>query len=575
MAITAKDRGLWLLLAMGLTSACGNKDSDAEAPTEDAGVRGDDDGDDAIDGAGAGAGAGDDGAGDAGAGDAGAGDDAAGDAGAGDDAAGDAGAGDDAAGDDAGPDDAGPDEPRPTAFAPVIELSSAVFDVVHDLRGVAFASSGQIYASGHVGVDVSAVDRELAVVRFNDDGTLDETFGVDGVARHNLVVQEVEDEAVVNAGDEQSMAIVELSSGDLIVHANVTAPSGLGQDVVLLKLNADGEIVSEFGDDGIVRVDFGWTPADDAGWPDAASGPTDNGWDVILDRSSGEEKLVVFGYGPAKAGALVDPNDVATQRTDNDRYVVRLLSDGSTDPAFNAGMPYALHSGGDFSDGGRRGYVAEDGAIVSAGYTNFGENFGNHILLARLQPDGTPDTSFGFGIGLPGVVRSNPFIDDGGVAECYAVGVQSTGRYVTTGYGRATGASMTSRYGYATTDGVDLVSFGFTESGLDATFGNSGTMAIQSEEHGLAESEDRGRDLVVLPDDRVVHVGRFGAGPAILVTLPDGGMDLESGLDGRFEYPADTEHFFKVALSADGTRIAATTRNHAAGVRLTLLGVGE
>src|SRR5690606_29999038 len=99
---------------------------------------------------------------------------------------------------------------------------------------------------------------------------------------------------------------------------------------------------------------------------------------------------------------------------------------------------FSFGSPGGYSDNGRRGIVEADGSILSAGYANFGEGFGNHVVLLRLLDDGAPDASFGFGIAAPGATRFNPFIDDGGMAECYAVGRQSKGLIVTTGYGRAT-----------------------------------------------------------------------------------------------------------------------------------------
>jgi hypothetical protein len=135
-----------------------------------------------------------------------------------------------------------------------------------------------------------------------------------------------------------------------------------------------------------------------------------------------------------------------------------------------------------------------------------------------------------------------------------------------------------------------VVSFGLLPDGIDTSFGVSGTLAIQSEEFGLDDSEDRGRDLVVLPDQRVVQVGRFASEPAVFVVLPDGDMDTSSGTMGMFTYGAlsfedtdgeepllpstGTSHFYNVALSPDGTRIAATTNNHPNGVLLAILEVG-
>jgi uncharacterized delta-60 repeat protein len=463
------------------------------------------------------------------------------------------------------------------ALGPVTEASASLLTNVNDIRGLTYAADGKIYASGHVGATTS-VDRTLAVLRFEADGTPDGSFGTGGLVQVNVTPRVVDElGAVVNDGTEESLGIVELASGELVVQVNARDAAGRGIDVALVKLTATGELVSGFGDGGVRRLDLGWSPSDDAAWPVAGAAPSDQSWGLALDKSTDVEKVVVFAHGPAKVGAVA--GTPAVQRTDNDRYIARLLaSDGSLDPAFNQGSVFTLNTGGTFSDGGRRGFVDPDGSIVSAGYTNFGDSFGNHIVVIRLRANGTPDPNFKSGIALPGVVRANPFIEDGGVAECYGIGKQSTGRYITTGYGRATAANAASSLGWATTDAVDLVSVGFTSKGLDASYGSGASLAIQSEEYALGNTEDRGRDLVVLGDDRVVHVGRFGPNPAIFVTLPDGQPDFASGIEGRFEFDAltsPTSHFFKAALSPDGKQIVATTSNHADGVLLAILNVSE
>jgi hypothetical protein len=57
---------------------------------------------------------------------------------------------------------------------------------------------------------------------------------------------------------------------------------------------------------------------------------------------------------------------------------------------------------------------------------------------------------------------------------------------------------------------------------------------------------------------------------------PDGTLDETVGDGGRIVYgtSAVTAQFFNVAVSADGTRIAAATNNDANGVRLVTLEVG-
>jgi uncharacterized delta-60 repeat protein len=523
----------------------------------------------------------------------------------------------------------------------ISKVSSEIFKAASDLRGLNFSQDGtKLYASGHIGSDPTTMDREIVVARFTPDGEPDPTFGTNGFVTLNLVERETSlqaappagnggaggsdagsagsagdgpggstgsagdsgsggtggtgdaggaggsggsggaTEVVINDGNEQSLGIVELKSGQLIVQANVRDATGKGQDVVLVKLDEDGELVTSFGTGGVKRIDFGWTPADT--WT-GTTGPTDDSWGIALDNTGTTEKIVVFAHGPAKAGSVTGNPPVA--RTDNDRYVARVLaSTGALDPAFNGGAVYTVNTGGTFSDGGRRGIVLADGSIISSGYTNYGDGLGNHIVLLKLLPNGTPDPAFGFGISLPGVARTNPFLDDGGIAECYAVAQQTGGRLVTTGYGRATAAGGSSKYDFATTDAVDLVGAGILDDGLDTTFGRQGALAIQSEEANLGNTEDRGRDLIRLADDRVVFVGRFGPNPAIMVTTADGELDASFGEGGILAYepftPTGTAttsstHFYRVALSPDGKRIAATTNNDAAGVLLTVLQVGD
>lgn len=487
-------------------------------------------------------------------------------------------------------DEAKPDpEPALSAIEPI---AANVYTQANDLRGVTYSKSGKIWASGHS--DADPENRKLVLARFNPDGTPDSSFADGGFLIRDIV-----------PGDEQSMGLVELEGGDVVVQANVADGHGgepiadiaggsdamrpSGTDVILVRFSSSGELVTSFGDNGVAKLVFGWEPEHDESWPAptydssieqenrrfSTSGfPADTAWGVRLDSSGDTEKLVVNGHGPAKK---VD----ADQRYDNDRYVLRVLaSTGEPDPSWNGGSPFTFHTRDAQSDGGRRALVEADGSVLSAGYTNFGEGLGNHVVLIKLRPDGTVDDSFGFGsLDQPGVAVFNPFVDDGGMAECYGVTRQGD-HYVTTGYGRATGADMSSSLGYSTTDGVDLVSFALKAdgSGLDAGWGIQGTRAVQSEELGLMDSEDRGRDVVALPDGRVVHAGRFGVGPAVVVLTPEGAVDESVGERGviRFDPVGEmTSHFYGIALSEDGKHVVATTSNHADGVLVAVLEVAD
>ncbi|HWO10356.1 MAG TPA: hypothetical protein VNN80_12775, partial [Polyangiaceae bacterium] len=352
----------------------------------------------------------------------------------------------------------------PEEFAPITKLTNVVVPEANEIFGLSFGADGKLWASGSSIADPE--NQKLVIARFNPDGTPDTSFADDGFLVHDLA-----------PGAETSRGIVELENGDIIVQANVDDGNGGelitddgggddmarldGRNVVLLRFDSEGELVTSFGDDGVATIDFGWAADDDADWPvptydsaileegddpeDGFSGdgfPHDDSWGIALDATGSEEKIVVFGYGPPAPGVT---DEGGAQRVDNDRYVLRVLaSDGALDPDFNEGAPFTFGSPGVLSDGGRRGRVEPDGSILSAGYTNWGEGLGNHVMVLHLLEDGTPDPDFGFGLSIPGVTWFNPFREDGGVAECYAVARQSTGRLLTTGYGRATGEAMLS-----------------------------------------------------------------------------------------------------------------------------------
>lgn len=446
----------------------------------------------------------------------------------------------------------------------------------NDLRGLTYArvgaNAGKLYASGFIGND--DVTRQAVVVRFNADGSPDSGFGEDG----NVQLQAT---AAVGSNDEQSLGITELQGGDVIVAVNAVDAGG-GRSVYLFRLNPDGAKVPGWGDaDGKVEVAFGWANADNASFPGApATLPTDTAWDIWTDRSVSDDRVVVFGLGSAA------PN--AANRTDNDVYVTRLniTSTGAVvDPGFNGGTAFSYHSTGTLNDNARRGYVAEDGSILSSGYTNLGEGLGNHVILLHLTPAGTLDSTFaGFSsvpdtlTPTPGIAVFNPYRDDGGFAECYAALPQSSGGFVTTGYGRATGEDTPSSRGYAISTAPDVVSFrvlGGTASDVDTGWGNNGELAIQSEGKGFPTTEDRGRDLVILPDDRSIQVGRFGGVPAAVVLTAEGQPDVSVFGDGIVELPSATvdSQFFAAALSPDGKRVAMTTNSHPNGARLVILKV--
>jgi len=447
-------------------------------------------------------------------------------------------------------------------ISPVADFTT---DKANDFRGLAYGADGKIYVSGHRG----DVEKETVVVigRFNADGTPDTSFSEDGFAEVDIGPGKIE----------QSLAVAPLANGDVVAAVNASE-DGDGSSVYLVRFDATGAPKAGWGGDtGAVEVVFGWPNAKNDSFPGVEAPPQDTAWDLKVDNSSGEEKLIIAGHGSAAEGS---------GRIDADRYVVRLLaSDGSPDSAFNGGKPFTYHSAQAFNEGGRRITVDPDGSIMSAGYTNLGDGLRNHVILIRLNADGALDQDFGGfvtpqssadAVGLkptPGVAVFNPFVGDGGFAECYAAAKLSDGSYVTTGYGGATGEGTASTLGFKTTEAPDIVSFRVVGKALDTNWGQGGNMAIQSEGAGKPTAEDRGRLLVALPDDRTMHVGYYGGTPAAAVLDTSGKLDTSVSEDGIIELPNDTvsAQFFGAAVAPDGKHVALTTNNNEAGARLVVL----
>lgn len=446
----------------------------------------------------------------------------------------------------------------------------------NDFRGIAYGADGKIYVSGHIGNPSAETDPASHVVvgRLNADGTADTTFSEDGFAEVDLPTGTIE----------QSLAVAPLANGDVVAAINATEEDG-GISIYLVRFDATGAQVTGDawgGETGAVEVVFGWANANNDAFPGVENPPQDTAWDLKVDNSSGEEKLIVAGHGSAAEGS---------GRFDADRYVVRLsAADGSVDASFNGGKPFTYQSAQTFNEGGRRITVAADGSILSAGYTNLGETLRNHIILIHLNPDGSLDESFGGfvspqssadAIGLaatPGVAVFNPLVADGGFAEGYAAVQLSDGSWVTTGYGGATAEATASTLGFKTTEAPDLVSFRVAGKDLSTDWGSNGSAVVQSEGlTDLVSAEERGRNLVLLPGDRTLHVGYFGGIPSAVVLDAKGQLDTTVSEDGILALPNDTvsAQFFGAVVAPDGKHVALSTNNNAGGARVVVLELQE
>jgi uncharacterized delta-60 repeat protein len=205
--------------------------------------------------------------------------------------------------------------------------------------GVFQLPDGKIVVGGNNFVD-------FALARYNADGSLDTSFGTNGKVT-----------TAIGFGYDIGIGMVVQPNGKILLSGWSTI--GANDDFSLVRYNADGTLDSGFGSGGKVATDFG-------GW--------DSGYSVALQADG---KIVMSGqhYG---AG--------------NDFAVARYTSTGSLDPSFGAGGKVTTDFGGG-NDFGSALIVQFDGKIVVAGGVTVGGNW--DFGLMRYNTDGSVDTTFG------------------------------------------------------------------------------------------------------------------------------------------------------------------------------------
>ncbi len=108
--------------------------------------------------------------------------------------------------------------------------------------GVAIQSDGKIVVAGHS--TSSLTGKDFAVIRYNEDGTLDNSFGSNGIVTSDL-----------QTGSEDVAYSVAIQVDGKIVLAGYS-DNGSNKDAALIRYLPDGSLDNSFGNNGIVLTDF-------------------------------------------------------------------------------------------------------------------------------------------------------------------------------------------------------------------------------------------------------------------------------------------------------------------------------
>jgi uncharacterized delta-60 repeat protein len=377
----------------------------------------------------------------------------------------------------------------------IVTAVSSGTDYGYDL---AIQSDGKIIITG-------SSSYKFYLVRFNTNGSLDQTFGDNG--------------KVTTAVRGYAWSVDVQADGKIIV----AGTGGYVQDdMVLARFETWGGPDSGFGENGFVFDDF--------------IGPNrDFGKDIICLQADG--KIVMIGV-TEDSGSL------------SDFAMARYQRDGSLDTSFgNLGKVTT-----DFATSYDEAHgiaIQTDGKLVVAGRTQDALGNGTHFAVARYNQDGSLDSSFGNGGKVITAFGSSDWDDANSVA------VQADGRIVVAGQAGniGPGTSYHNDFGLARYN---------TDGSLDTSFGNSGLVLTNIVYGQYSNSNDICNAIAVQNDGKIVAVGHMSYNDMVVVRYYQNGfLDSSFGTGGivRIDLGKDWIIAYGVLVQNDGKIVLVGSYN--------------
>ncbi len=230
---------------------------------------------------------------------------------------------------------------------------------------VALQPDGKIVVAGSTTVGTG--NNDFAIVRLNLDGSLDPSFGVNGVQTVPFNV------GPSGSQDDRATAVAIQPDGGIVLGGLAQVNAAGTYDFAVARLAPDGSLDSSFNGGGKQIVSFNLGRGGSATNEDRAR--------AVAIQSDG--KIVLAGW--ANIGTAANTYAFA---------VARLTPTGILDTTFNASGEQAISFGSVGMDQANALAIQGDGKIVVAG-TSVVNSSGNHdFAVARLKTDGTLDAGF-------------------------------------------------------------------------------------------------------------------------------------------------------------------------------------
>ena len=281
---------------------------------------------------------------------------------------------------------------------------------------IATQSDGKIVVAGTLFPYASTWGVKFLTVRYNTNGTLDSTFGSNGVVNT----------AVGNYIDRVCAMAIQ-TDGKIVIAGNTY--NGNHDDVALVRYNTNGTLDNTFGTNGIVTTPF------------------DIGGEVGAIEIQIDGKMVLAGSSSNNSGFF-------------HIMVMRYNANGALDSTFGTTGKVTTSIAGEFGTDKALGIaIQNDEKIVVGGYTKEDSYHFEDFVLLRYNVTGAIDSSFG----ANGIVITSIGNDDDRANE---IVLQTDGKIIAVGYTITTGPK------------TDIAIARYSSNGtLDNTFGTNGIVS--------------------------------------------------------------------------------------------------
>lgn len=405
--------------------------------------------------------------------------------------------------------------------------SSGIVQTVstHEAFDMIIQPDNKIIAVGSI--NMGSGNDDIAVVRYNSDGSLDNSFGTNGIVNVDF-----------NGKNDDASSVVLQSDGKIVVVGRAQNVSNNNSDIAVIRLNANGTLDNSFATNGKYQLDVDGYAFDyaldmalqtDGKIVFVAIAGTDmfaknavirlNPNGTLDNTFDGDGILKAFSFGSftlSSLHSLVIQNDgkiIVAGSKNNNFALARLNSDGSLD---NTYATSGIYSGSTMATSSEL-YLQADGKLLAT-YSHATQT---EVIVIRLNQYGTDDTGFGTNGKVTTQVDSPSTYD-------YTKGivVQPNGKIIVAGSSFSSGSVS------------DYLVIRYNSNGvIDNTFGVSSNGIVVTSV--ASTNEDRGKSVKLQSDGKIVVAGSSCTGACDFLILRYNNADVTTEVADKSILPTN------------------------------------